>query len=338
MPISRHDLHDLLDERSRPAFDRPIPWESLRLRASGARRRRYLSVAVACAVAATAVGGVAVSRSAMRGPDRGPQVAATVVDGIPARFQEADGTVYRRLADARLDAPRETTVTFDVAVRDRPLAFVVDCPASSAYTVLSIVVTVPGSPRRFSLKPSHLVPSCERDQPVDVPRLPAGTRTATFTVETGKKIKGSGPPAGTWRFGVYEWTPAGAMRPAAPPEDPPKAITEFRLVDHRTAVWPAADEVTLTVPAKGGQLAITAFCGGDIAGRAEMEIRVNGRLLGNNSPCPAPPGENGLVYDVLGKEQTTGRDKVTIQICLVPEIPQYRYRPGTLTAAVYRKP
>lgn len=108
MPINRRDLHDLLEERSRPAVERPIPWESLRTRVRGVRRRRFTAV-TAGAVAVAGFVAVAVVAAGsllnLRGPDEDGQVTASVAGQIPAQFQEADGTVYRRVATATLDAP-----------------------------------------------------------------------------------------------------------------------------------------------------------------------------------------------------------------------------------------
>ncbi|MFC7585734.1 hypothetical protein ACFQYP_19820 [Nonomuraea antimicrobica] len=109
MPINRRDLHDLLEERSRPAVERPIPWESLRTRVRGARRRRFTAVTAVTAGAVAGFAAVAVVASGsllnLRGPDEDGHIAASVAGQIPAQFQEADGTVYRRVATATLDAP-----------------------------------------------------------------------------------------------------------------------------------------------------------------------------------------------------------------------------------------
>ncbi|MEO3812939.1 hypothetical protein ABGB17_28385 [Sphaerisporangium sp. B11E5] len=329
MPVNRHELRDLLDERSRPAFDRPIPWESLRFRAHGPRGRRHLSVVVACAVALTAVAVVTATRSALPSPGHRPQVAASVVDELPPRLQTPDGKLYERVATAVMDSRHQDKVTFDVRVRDRPLALLVNCPASSP-GALRISVTVPGEPGRFRLEPAPWS-GCRYKAPYDVSPLPPGTRTATFTVEMTDRDDDPGPQTpSVWRFGVYEWTP-----PATPArETPPTTITnsspEFTLVGQRTASWHTGGRVTLTVPHRGRPLILLAYCAGDIAGRAGIEVRVNGRLLKNALACPRTPS-HGMSYTVLREITPDAHGMVTVRVGLVPKIP----RSGTLTAALY---
>ncbi|WP_329089568.1 hypothetical protein [Streptosporangium sp. NBC_01469] len=348
MPINRRDLHDLLEERSRPAVERPIPWESLRTRVRGVRRRRFTAV-TAGAVAVAGFVAVAVVAAGsllnLRGPDEDGQVTASVAGQIPAQFQEADGTVYRRVATATLDAPRKKSVTFDVEMRGKPLAVLADCPTESMFMMPHVTVRVPGVSKVFTLSPvPSLSAGCQSNRPVDVMPLPAGTRRATFTVEAPKGFENVAPHERLerWRFGVYEWTPPATMKAASPPAEPPAAFggrpPEFNLITKKSDTWPAAREVTITVPNTGRPLAFMAYCGGDIAGRLTSEVRVNGRLIKGFLGCPAAPTNRGGGYTDLGGPKPRSQKTVTIQVRLVAKIPEYRQRPGTLTVAVYERP
>ncbi|MEW9528718.1 hypothetical protein [Microbispora sp. NPDC049125] len=349
MPIDQRDLHDLLEERSRPAAGRPIPWESLRTGITGARRRRFTAVAGAAAVAAVTAVAVVASGGvlSLHGTDEDGQIAASAAGSIPAQFEEADGTVYRRVATATLDAPREKSVTFDVEVHGKPLAVLADCPTPSGVMAPEVAVRVPDVFKVFTLSPvSFLGAGCERNGavPVDVAPLPAGTRRATFTIDAPTGFKNIAPHdrPERWRFGVYEWTPPPTMKAASPPAEPPPAIGgrphEFTLVAKKSITWPAAREVTITVPNRGRSLAFVAYCGGDIARRLIQEVRVNGRPVKGSTTCIAGTADRRIPFTDLGGPKPRSQKTVTIQVRLVAKIAEYRQRPGTLTVAVYGKP
>ena len=328
MPIDQGELRDLLDERSSPALDRPIPWHSLRTGTRGARRRRLsaITVAVTFAVAVVAAGTIV----SLRGPDQVDQpTTAKVTEKLPIQYEESDGTVYRRLATAAFDPSRETSKTFQVEVSGKPVAILPDCPSPKAAPAL-VSARVPGLNKDFTLSPvAFLMNSCERGKAVDMQPFPAGTRTVRFTV---KAYPGSTPPR-KWRFGVYEWTPPATMRTASPPVDPPAKIGEkLNLVTKGSATWPGTREVTLTVRNRGRGLAIIIYCGDGLAERLTSEVWVNGRL---RSPalCSAPPTrETGFRH--MGK-RPRGEKTTTIRVRLETPIPEYLRRPGTLTVAVY---
>ena len=117
MPIDQRELRHLLDERSRPALDRPIPWHSLRARTRGARWRQLSAVMVAVtAVTAGAIVG-------LRGLQEVDQLtSAQVTEKLPIQYQEPDGTTYRRLAIATFDPSKEKSKTFPVEVSGKPVA------------------------------------------------------------------------------------------------------------------------------------------------------------------------------------------------------------------------
>ncbi|GAA0402493.1 hypothetical protein Acor_67860 [Acrocarpospora corrugata] len=332
MPINRRDLHDLLDERSRHAFERPIPWEPLRARVRAARRRRLAVVAGVVAVVASA------SMLSLRGPEKGDQTITASAGGpIPAQLEEADGTVYRRVATATLDASREKTVTFDVEVRGRPLAILPNCPTKSMFMMPDVTVRVPGVATVFTLSPlPFLSDACETNRPVDVMPLPAGTRRARFTVKAPKGFEDV--RLQKWRFGVYEWTPPATMKAASPPAEPPAGFGGYTLITKKSITWPAVRELTVTVPNEGRSMAFLTYCGGDVAGRLAQEVRVNGRLIKSSIVCSASPADRGIVFTTLGGPRPRSQKTVTIQVRLVAKVPDHQHRPGALTVAVYDEP
>src|SRR5262249_35045099 len=121
-----------------------------------------------------------------------------------------DGTVYRRIATATLDLPKTRSVTFEVKVSGKPLAFLAECPALKSAEAPLLSVDEPAL-RSFSIAGS-LFMACRGDRPYDL-RLPRGTRQARYTLSLPEAFKAPG----TWRIGVYEWTPPAVMRPAPAP-------------------------------------------------------------------------------------------------------------------------
>ncbi|MDA0631929.1 hypothetical protein OUY22_00755 [Nonomuraea sp. MCN248] len=325
MHIDQGELRDLLDERSRPALHRPIPWHSLRARTRGARRRRLsaVTVAVTAAVAVVAAGTVV----SLRGPEQVDQpITAKVTEKLPIQYEESDGTVYRRLATATFDPSREQSKTFQVKVSGKPVAILPDCPSPKAAPP-HVTARVPGLNKNFTLSPvPFLMNSCERGKAVDMQPFPAGTRTVRVTV---KPFPGGTPP-GKWRFGVYEWTPPATMRTASPPVEPPaKMGKNFSLVAKGSTTWPSTREVTLTVPNRGRGLAIVTYCGDGLAERLSQKLWVNGRLVKSSTDCSAGAG-----YLDMGKRPRSEKT-TTIRVRLETSIPEYLRRPGTLTVAVY---
>lgn len=330
MRIDQGELRDLLDERSSPALDRPIPWHSLRARTRGARRRRLsaVTVAVAFAVAVVAAGTIV----SLRGPDQVDQpTTAKVTEKLPIQYEESDGTVYRRLATATFDPSREESKTFQVEVSGKPVAILPECPSPKAAPP-HVSARVPGLNKDFTLAPvPFLMNSCERGKAVDMQPFPAGTRTVRFTVKTSP---GRTPPR-KWRFGVYEWTPPATMRTASPPVDPPAKIGEdLSLVTKGSATWPGTREVTLTVRNRGRGLAIVTYCGDGLAERLSHKLWVNGRLVKSLTLCSAPPTTRGAGFLHMGKRPRSEKT-TTIRVRLETSIPEYLRRPGTLTVAVY---
>ncbi|MEU7858514.1 hypothetical protein [Nonomuraea sp. NPDC049141] len=326
MPIDQGELRDLLDERSRPALDRPIPWHSLRAGTRGARRRRLSAVtaAVTVAVAVVAAGTVV----SLRGPDQVDQpTTASVTEKLPIQYEESDGTVYRRLATATFDPSREESRTFQVEVSGKPVAILPDCPSPKAAPP-QVRARVPGLNKDL---PLFLMNSCARGKAADMQPFPAGTRTVKFTV---KPYPGSTLP-GKWRFGVYEWTPPTTMRTASPPVDPPAKIgKDLSLVTKGSTTWPGTREVTLTVPNRGRGLAIVTYCGDGLAERLNQKLWVNGRPVKGSIDCSAPPTTSGAGYLDMGKRPRSEKT-TTIRVRLETSIPEYLRRPGTLTLAVY---
>ncbi|MER6952190.1 hypothetical protein ABT294_50090 [Nonomuraea sp. NPDC000554] len=332
--MDQRDLHDLLDERSRPALERPIPWEALRARMRGARRRRIGAVAVA-GVAATTVA-VAGGLPTLREADDTAPTTAAVTDKIPAQYQESDGTVYRRIATATLDPRRGKSVTFDVEVNGKPLAVLPDCP-KPMYPAW-VTVRVPGVSKAFTLSPlAQLQVGCEQHRAVDVMPLPAGTRRASVTVEVPKGVPQN---AGALRVGVYEWTPPATIKAASRPAEPPARLgrrsPEFTLLAKKTITWPRDREVTISVPNRGRMMAFMEYCGDDLAGRLVPEVpegRVNGRVVVVPPFCPEVLTSG---YTELGTHPRSQKT-VTIRVRLIAKVPEYLRRPGTMTLAVYEK-
>ncbi|HEX4817229.1 MAG TPA: hypothetical protein VFV66_31180 [Nonomuraea sp.] len=331
MPIDRLEFHDLMDERSRPALERPIPWQSLRARIRRSRRRRRAVAALAGAVTASLV--ISATVLSLRGPGQSDPTSVSIADPFPARYSEPDGTVYRKVAEATLD-PASTKVTFDVDVRGKPLAIRADCPTKAWQPW--VTVRVPGTSKKYRLEPPFL--DCHDNRAVDVLPLPQGTRRATVTIEAHKKARPE-----RWRFGVYEWTPPATMKAPPPPPEPAAAIAGWPLLATESSTWPVTGEVTLTVPNTGRQLALVTYCGGDLIRRLEQEIRVNSRPINTKPGCTAAslqtdPGATQAGPKVAYIRLDSGQRTTTIQVRLVTKIPQYRHRPGTLTAAVYEIP
>lgn len=204
-----------------------------------------------------------------------------------------------------------------------------------------VTVKVPGVAKKFALLPiPDLSVGCEWKTPMDVMPLPAGARKATFVIEMPTLPDGGrapGRPRG-WRFGVYEWTSPATMAAAPRPAEPPKSFgrrPEFTLLEKKSVTWPAAREVTVTVPNTSRRVAIIAFCDGDIAARFTLDGRVNGRLTMLGRLCGRMPNPDRGGYGTLGSEQPRGKT-VTISVRVKTDIPEYLRRPGTLTLAVYQ--
>jgi hypothetical protein len=330
MPIDQGELRDMLDERSSPALDRPIPWHSLRARTRGARRRRWsaVTVAITAAIAVVATGTI-VSLSGLEEVDQ--PTTANITEKLPDRYSESDGTVYRRLATATFDPSREEPTTFQVEVSGKPVAILPDCPSSKAAPP-HISAQVPGLNKDFTLSPApYLGNSCELGKAVDMQPFPTGTRTVRFTV---KSHPGRTPP-GKWRFGVYEWTPPATMRTASPPVEPSAKIgQDLSLVAKDSATWPGTREVTLTVPNRGLGLAIVTYCGDGLGERLSQKLWVNGRLVQGSVSCSAPVDGRGTGLLDLGKRPRSEKT-TTVRVRLETSIPEYQRRPGTLTVAAY---
>ncbi|NUW45008.1 hypothetical protein [Nonomuraea rhodomycinica] len=329
MPIDQGELRHLLDERSRPALDRPVPWHSLRAGTRSARRRRLSAVTAAAAVAVAAV--AAVTAVSLRGPeDVDRPTVARMSEKFPVRYQESDGTVYRRLAVVAFDPSKERSKTFQVKVSGKPVAVLPECPPETSRQP-QISARVPGTARTYTLSPvPFLANACTRGMAMDMTPFPAGTRRATFTITARHDA-----PAGKWRFGVYEWAPPVTMRAPAPPVEPPAKIREgLDLVTRRSVTWPGAREVTLTVPNTGRTLAVVAYCGDNLGERLLQQLWVNGRMEKGAIDCSIPPGARGLGFTVLGKRPQAEKT-VTVKVRVTAPVPEYLLRPGTLTVAVY---
>ncbi|WP_219508159.1 hypothetical protein [Nonomuraea ceibae] len=340
MPIDHRDLYELLEERSRPALDRPIPWERLRARAPAARRRRAAVVAVAGVVAASVVASVAVGWSLLGvrpAPEKEGTITASAPKQLPARFEAADGTVYRRLATVTLDAPAARTVSAKVPVSGKPLAVMADCPPSTPFYVPTVTAKVAGTRRWFPLTFDGLHGSCEQNRPADLAPLPGGAREVTFTMTMGKAAKDVPGRPGRWRFGIYEWTPPASPAPA-PTETPPATIGDrYRLLTARTVTWPDSHGVTLTLPPTDRPLTVVAYCTGAIAGRVHAETSVNGRPPKGAARCWEPPSGGTFSVGELGTVRPGADGKVTVRLRVsAGGATAYERRPGTLTLAVYQ--
>ncbi|MFI6635856.1 sigma factor [Nonomuraea fuscirosea] len=336
------DLAQAADHMGR-ADDRELVWQALgrlpaRQRAvmrageRHARRRRLsaLAVAVAGTVAVAVVGAGTVA--GLGGPGEVDQpITAQVDEKLPRRYVESDGTVYRRLATATFDPSRAKSTTFQVKVSGKPVAVLPDCPSPKASPV-QVSARVAGLNKVFRLSPvPFLVNSCERGKAVDMQLFPAGTQTATFTVES---FPGS-ETEGKWRFGVYEWTAPATSRAPAPQVEPPAKISkDLHLVTQGSTTWPGSREVTLTVPNRGRNVALVIYCGDGLTERLTTDVWVNGRQIRGPQRCSAPPTRRGVGYLGLGR-QPRGEKTLTIRVRLGTPIPDYRRRSGTLTVAAY---
>ncbi|MEV4176018.1 MULTISPECIES: hypothetical protein [unclassified Nonomuraea] len=325
MPIDQRELRHLLDERSRPALDRPIPWHSLRARTRGARWRQLsaVMVAVTAVTAGTIVG--------LRGLQEVDQLtSAQVTEKLPIQYQEPDGTTYRRLAIATFDPSKEKSKTFPVEVSGKPVAVLPDCPSDKAGPQPLITARVPGAAKTYTLSLTPFPNSCAQGAAADMAPFQAGTRRATFTITAIPNA-----PAGKWRFGVYEWTPPATMKAASSAAEPRAKIgKDLSLVTKGSAIWPGSREVTLTVPNRGRTLAVLAYCGDGLAGRLPLQVRVNGHLVKGISSCAAPP-TGPEVGSMAMARRPLSEETLTITVRLVAPMPEYLQRPGTLTVALY---
>lgn len=142
-----------------------------------------------------------------------------------------------------------------------------------------------------------------------------------------------------WRFGVYEWTPPATMPPAPSPVAPPQSFggtpPDYRLVGSKSAVWPAAREVTVTVPALSRDWALVVYCGGVLAGRLTGEVHVNGKLQNTEGYCSEPPSGGSVGFSMFGRTRPGPDGKMTVKVKLSSRYAEYGRRPGTMTVAVY---
>ncbi|GAA1670205.1 hypothetical protein GCM10009733_079490 [Nonomuraea maheshkhaliensis] len=249
-------------DRSRPAFERPIPWHALRAGVRHKRRRRLSAVAVAGTVAVVAL------------------AAGTVVGlGGPEEVERA---------------------TFKVKVTGKPVAVLPDCPTPKA-SPLYVSARVPGLDKVFQLSPvPFLMNSCGRGTAVDMQLFPAGTRTMTCTVEDSGKNTNEGkwrfgvyewtPPA----------TPRPPAPPVEPPAT--ISAGSLHLVTKGSATWPGTREVTLIVPNRGRSVALVIYCGDGLTERLTTDVRVNGRVIKGPQGCSAPPTRRGGGYLDLGRQ------------------------------------
>ncbi|MFC5818195.1 hypothetical protein [Nonomuraea harbinensis] len=328
MPIDQRELMDVLGERSRPALERPVPWESLRGRVRRARRRRRLAVGAAAVLVVAGVGvGVPLG---LRTPTDGGPTAVTVVDEIPARYEEPDGTDYRRIATATLDLAWQESVSVEVKLSGRPLAVLAHCTKESSMTAPKVTARVPGSAQVYRLsRPAFLGFACERGRAVDLEPLPDDARTATVTIRAQHPRRD-----GRWRLGVYEWTPPAEMPTAPAPYRPPASFSRnptFHKIAQATTGWPGSREVTVRVRSTGRPIALVVACSGAIGGRVTQEVSVNGSPYKGFADC-SPPFLRGPAYQGLGR---LPKGTVTIRVKVGTDIAAYDHRPGTLTAAVY---
>ncbi|TYB53794.1 hypothetical protein FXF51_48960 [Nonomuraea sp. PA05] len=345
MSVSPQDLHDLLEERSRPALDRPVPWERLRARAGAARRRRLATVAVAVAGVAAAsvvVAGVLVNpRPVIRHLDDETTATSVSPHLLPTSFTEPDGTVYRRITTATLDAPKKDEVTVEVEVSGKPLAIMADCPSGAGKLVPQVRVVRPGADPWALTPMSSLLKLCETHRPIDLVPFPSGTREGKLVITMPKPSKVMPEQrAKRWRFGVYEWTPPATLPPAPAAVAPPRTFggtpPVYRLIGSSSAVWPAAREVSVAVPARGRDWALVVYCGGGIAGRLTGEVHVTGRSQPDKDYyCTEPPSERGVGFNMVGSARPGPDGKVTVRVKLSSLYEEYGRRPGTLTVAVY---
>ncbi|WP_283138882.1 hypothetical protein [Rhizohabitans arisaemae] len=346
MPIGQRDLRELLEARSRPALDRPIPWAALCVKESAVRRRRFtafgaaVAVAGVTAVAVAASGTLAGSDKARLGTsDASLSGTATVADGLPAEYTEEDGTVYRRVATATLDGPREKSVKVHVAVSGKPLAILSDCPRDHHSNLVRIEARAEGASKPLSRSPDVAL-GCDTERAVDVGPIPAGVRRVSLSFgATLQRDSGQHAKVERWRFGVYEWTPPATMKAPPPVLEPPavrknkRGETEMTLIGKKSVTWPSSREVTITVPNTGKRILVVVNCRGDIVNRLTVESRVNRRPLYDLGNCRDgfPTSIGGTIPEKVPSSEKT----VTFQIRLAPGVPEYLRRPGTITLALF---
>ncbi|SDH93503.1 hypothetical protein SAMN05421505_12734 [Sinosporangium album] len=349
MPINQRDLRELLDERSRPASERPVPWPELRARLRGSRRRRLTAAALTATAGAAAVA-VAVTvlpaGNVVTAPDRSNDTRVLAAPSGPFQPQivESDGTVYRRLATAMLDPLSKKPTSVDVELSGKPLAVLWDCPGGLAaqYNFPLVTAEVPGASVPIGLSPNGtLTGTCQDGRPIDMQPLPAGARRATLTFAAGAADPATRPrKLPVWRFGVYEWTPPGPGEAVPPSPLTPAPIEGRTVVGTTRGTWPATQELKITVPAKGRNFTFITYCGKHLARRIAGDLRINGRLI--NAPVtvtcfdPSLQARGHRIFTMLGDADSRGRKTITISVRLRTHISHYRQRPGALSLVVYK--
>jgi hypothetical protein len=194
MPVSEHQLRQLLAERSDPALKRPVPQDRIATRIRRARLRRRAGVGL---LAAVTVAGVVTGVNLTHQP--APEPAVSSSGPLPASFTASDGAAYRRLNVVSMTKP---TVTLTLTVGQDPLDVMSDCGSDGGSAHVSVEVN--GTAAGLFTCQAHA-------QLMGLPVLPGRTARITFVRTTGS----TGPDnSASWRFAVYSWTPPAVARPA----------------------------------------------------------------------------------------------------------------------------
>ncbi|MEV4174667.1 hypothetical protein [Nonomuraea sp. NPDC049709] len=279
------DLRDVLRERAEgpsPANPRRHDQVRARIRRTRLRRRAAAGTALVAAVAA----GMVLLPGTAAPPARETTTAARLAPTatakeLPLRFTAPDGTEYRRLATAALEADGAKKTSVTIPVSGRPLDVAALCDGEFGASAPKILVDGNHTgPRGFTSCPNAM-----ELQPLVVP--PGATRvTVTFDTTTtgwGCVVKKKGGPCvrvpekrAGWDLAVYEWTPPS--RPVTP--EPVKAFPDRaggrRLASMSTGVYPNDSTIELEVVSTGGRIGIDQLCSGDLAARMWFTYRVNG--------------------------------------------------------------
>lgn len=278
--MSVRELRDVLRERADgPAPANPYRIEQVRARVRRVRRRRTAAT-VALAGAATVVTVLAsVTVTGALHPGAPDAAAVPGIGGgaeLPAYYVSPDGTAYRRLEEATVDARGEKT-TITVTNTGRPLEAAVMCGTDAAAIAPEVYVN-----GRRAESPGI---ACEgagmRLRPLEVP-AGAGEVQVTFdTTGPACVIRTENGPctpeqprAGRWRVAVYDWTPPA--RPVKPrPVTLPGRLDGATRIKGFTGTWPddGSYETTLTAP---GRYTIERDCSGDLGDRLWFKYWIDG--------------------------------------------------------------
>ncbi|GAB2922894.1 hypothetical protein ACFMQL_30205 [Nonomuraea fastidiosa] len=279
--MSVEDLRDVLRERAEgPAPANPYRSEQVRERVRRVRRRRTVATVTlaGAATAVTVLASVAVT-GALQPGGRDAASVPRVDDGgaeLPAYYVSPDGTAYRRLEEATVDARGEKT-TITVTSTGRPLEAAVMCgrdPFAIAPEVLVNGRPVE-SPGIACAGPGMQL------RPLEVP-AGAGEVTVTFDTTGPACVRRTEhgpctperPRGGRWKVAVYDWTPP--ERPVKPrPVTLPDRLDGAKRIKGFTGTWPGdgSYETTVTAP---GRYTIERDCSGDLGDRLWFKYWIDG--------------------------------------------------------------